>query len=297
MLSVFDFIDVKGKFSSWADDCINNKKPLDEVVPIPKDKILWLDSGGYELAHLRRPEWYSPKTVFQFQLLSGCDVSCILDIPFNRSTNRGQVNKLIDMNLEFAKSTSVAATPTTCLMAVVHGTDQTSMIEYTGKILATAKPHVLAVPWRDLKALGYQEAFLTLRTLSKLVKGQSKLHVLAAGSVTEWPFIYACGVDTIDSTTWAHKILDPKTLVWKNPTTTLGMVCSCSVCSSHTSHALSRDPLKEACVYNHNLAVMNERIHTISGALVDGSISNLAKQSDPKLFNDHAASIFEGDAQ
>jgi queuine/archaeosine tRNA-ribosyltransferase len=182
-------------------------------------------------------------------------------------------------------------------MAVAHGVDQSSMVDYVRRLIDKGRPHVIAVPWRDLKRSGYSKAFSALKALSEVTKPQSKLHVLAAGSVTEWPFIYACGADTIDSTTWAHKLLDPDSLVWKDPTRNLGLNCTCEVCKNRKTALIERNPSVSSSIYNHNLTIMNQQINEISEAMTRGTISDLAREVNPNMYKEHGAFVFKGDAR
>jgi tRNA-guanine family transglycosylase len=297
MLSVFDFIDTRGKFSKWGMNCIENKKPLEAIIGIPKEKVLWMDSGGYELAHLDSRTWYKPTAVSQFQSSSGCDISCVLDIPFTKLADREETKKLIEMNFEFVRTIANIATSKTCLMTVAHGSDESSIVEYAKRLLAEGRPHVVAVPWRDLKSKGYLNAFSTLRAVSEVTRDHCRLHVLAAGSVDEWPFIYACGADTIDSTTWAHRLLDPKSLAWKDPTRSVGLNCSCLICKNRKTPIPEKDPSKSLNLYLHNLTLMNELIQKISGAMAHDTISELAKEVNPGIYKEHGNAVFGEEGQ
>ncbi len=297
MLSVFDFLDVDGQFPNWANECVNNRRTLHEVIDIPQEKVLWLDSGGYELAHLGNKQWYDPRTVCQFQMVSGCDISCILDVPFDKRTRPEQAQKLLSTNIDFAKAAVQVASQKSSLMAVIHGIDTESMIDHAEKLIGIARPQVLAVPWRDIKPHGYVKAMATLKSLAEMSIGRCRLHLLAAGSVKQWPFIFACGVDSIDSTSWAHKILDPKSLSWKEPHSYARLDCTCSLCSRRQNRLISGDPSHDLNVYQHNLVVMHDQVQLISRALADGSISEFARKVNPKMHKELKALLFRGEGE
>jgi queuine/archaeosine tRNA-ribosyltransferase len=182
-------------------------------------------------------------------------------------------------------------------MAVVHGVDNQSMIDYAEKLIGIAKPQVIAVPWRDIRPHGHAEAMATLKRLSESCTGRCRLHLLAAGSIKQWPFIFACGVDSIDSTSWAHKILDPKSLSWKAPHTTARLDCTCSLCSKRQNRLISGNPSHDLNVYQHNLAVMYDQVQLIARALADGSISEVARKVNPKMHKELRALLFRGERE
>lgn len=252
MLSIYD-LNYGPRMSLIAKKAVDRGESLLGVLGLPESTILFLDSGGLELAE-NPAENFSAEMSYASGCMLGGDVIVLLDYP--GANGRGR--DLRTEEFEIASRLSRVHRGPAALAAVAHGASLAELAESVHRYASLSGLGVVCVPKKEVgrNTEASAEALPHLRSAA----GDCVLHILGEGSPAMWRLLSGLGADSFDATSWSRGLFLPKTYrrvdSWDPP----DEICDCGQCDGES---MSRTCRTIASSIRHNWALFNQEMDAI----------------------------------
>ncbi|RZV05145.1 tRNA-guanine family transglycosylase [Natrinema hispanicum] len=232
---------------------LTNGVSLREEMGVPKDTIVYADSGGYDFSQTE-PDT-TPRETLETQRLFDADIFGTVDIPLSRENRAAENQRRIEQSIELALEASDHHDGDELLLASVHGYDPETLrnsiqyLESRGDFDGYALGSL--VPVRS----DYEK--VTKLVLAARTATDKHLHVYGLGGLVYQPLLLYLGVDSFDSSAFIRSAGNRNYLLpgfggeelW-NIDDLEYLPCPCPVCGSRTLDDIRDD--RDALV-RHNL--------------------------------------------
>ncbi|MEF8800460.1 MAG: tRNA-guanine transglycosylase [Halolamina sp.] len=218
-------------------DRLQNDATLREEMGVPKETVVFADSGGFDFKNAEVDT--TPERTIETQRAIDADIFGTVDLPISKENRDAENQRRIEQSIEYALTASDIHDGDAFLIASVHGYDSETIrnnihyLEKRGDFDGYALGSL--VPIRtDYKKV-------TKLILSARNATDKHLHVYGLGGIVYQPLLLYLGVDSFDSTAFIRSAGNRNYLLPGFGGTELHKVedldqlpCPCPVCATRT---------------------------------------------------------------
>lgn len=234
-------------------DRLNDGTTLRDEMDVPKDTVLFADSGGYDFRDEKLDT--TPEETLATQRQVEADIYGTADLPLSRENRNEENQRRISKSIEYALQTSEEHDGSGLLFASVHG--------YDPETVRNSIHHLEKQGDFDGYAIG---SLVPIRTdytkVTKILLAARRatdkhLHVYGLGGIVYQPLLLYLGIDSFDSSAFIRSAGNRNYLIpgfggeeLQNITELDYLPCSCPVCGTRELSSIreNRDLLTK-----HNL--------------------------------------------